>query len=92
MRRDTWIRRGEWNLVWFIAVPTTNIRYSAAYTEGFQGFKIGDGVRLIHIKADVNANDYTGYIIGLHDNERGQVANVEAIDLDELEMDLGPEN
>lgn len=88
MRRETYIREGRLNLVWFIAVPSKNTRWSCSYQAGFPDFKVGDGVRIIHKRSDVNAVDYSGYVIGLHDKERGKVTDVWALDLDELEMDI----
>ncbi|MFZ0392262.1 MAG: hypothetical protein WBX09_09535 [Terracidiphilus sp.] len=88
IRRDTYIREGRLNLVWFIAVPETGSRYSCSYEAGFPDFKVGDGVRIIHKKDDVDNVDFTGYIIGLHEKEQGKTTEVWALDLDELEMDL----
>lgn len=87
-RRDTYIREGRLNLVWFIAVPATGSRYSCSYEYGYPDFKIGDGVRLIHKKEDIDNVDFTGYIIGLHEREQGKTTEVWALDLDDLEMDL----
>jgi len=83
MRRDTYIREGHMNLVWFIAVPATKDRYSCSYAEGFPDFKVGDGVKIIHPKSGEDA-DY-GYIIGLHDQERGKTTAVWSIDMGLLE-------
>lgn len=85
MRRETYIRKGRFNLVWFIAVPATGARYSCSYESGFQNFKVGDGVTVIHTKADIDTGDYEGYIIGLHHEEQGKVAGVWALDLDGLD-------
>jgi len=84
MRRDKYIREGRFNLVWFIAIPATNTRYSCVYEAGFPDFKVGDGVRVIHKRAGIDAMDYTGYVIGLHEREMGKVAEVEAVDLEQL--------
>jgi hypothetical protein len=86
MRRDMYIREGGFNIVWFIDVPSTNRRYSCAYGAGFQGFREGDGVQIIHKSDDVDHDDYTGYVIGLHEGEKGKVSEVDAWDLDDLEM------
>ena len=88
MRRDTHIREGRLNLVWFIAVPATGSRHSCSYQSGFPDLKVGDGVRIIHKKNDADNVDFTGYFIGLHEKEQGKAAAVCAVDLDELEMDL----
>ena len=87
MRRDTYIREGRLNLVWFIAVPATGSRYSCSYESGFPDFKVGDGVRIIHKKDSVDNADFTGYVIGLHEKEQGKTTAVWALVLDELEMD-----
>jgi len=91
MRREIYIRKGTFNLVWFIAVPTTNKRYSCSYEAGFQDFAEGDGVRVIHKKDGLDPDDYTGYVIGLHERKKGKVTEVNALDLDELEM-MGDEH
>jgi hypothetical protein len=84
MQRETHIRRGEFNLVWFIAVPATGKRYSCSYQAGSPDFAVGDGVRIIHKKSDVVNEGYTGYLIGLHQRNAGKVAEVRALDSDEL--------
>jgi hypothetical protein len=88
MRRETYIREGRLNLVWFVAVPSENTRWSCAYDAGFPDFTVGDGVSIIHKKDAINADDYTGYLIGLHETERGRATRIWALDEDELEMDL----
>jgi hypothetical protein len=87
MRRETHVRDGELNLVWFVVVPATNVHYSCPYEAGYSDFKIGDSVRLIHTKSDEESD--LGYILGLYDNERGQVASVWDFDLDASEI-YGP--
>jgi hypothetical protein len=88
MRRETYIREGRLNLVWFIAVPSENTRWSCSYQAGFPDFKVGDGVKIIHKRSDVDTVDYSGYVIGLHDKEQGKVTDVWVLDEDELEMDI----
>lgn len=88
MRRETYLR-GEapgLNLVWFIAVPSANTRWSCSYEAGFPDFKVGDGVRVIHKRSGVDTSDYSGYLIGLHDNEQGKATRVWALDMDELDV------
>ena len=63
-------------------------RLSYARPAGFPDFKMGDGVKIVHKKEGIEAGDYTGYVIGLHEREVGTVAEVWALDLDQLEMDL----
>jgi hypothetical protein len=88
MRRETYIREGRLNLVWFIAVPSENTRWSCSYQTGFPDFKVGDGVRIIHKKGDVDTVDYSGYLIGLHGKEQGKATDVWALDLDDLELSV----
>jgi len=87
MRRETYIREGRLNLVWFIVVPSENTRWSCSYEAGFPDLKVGDGVTIIHKRTGVDSADY-GYVVGLHDKEQGKVTEVWVIDLDELEMDI----
>jgi hypothetical protein len=88
MRRETYIRESRLNLVWFIVVPSENTRWSCSYEAGFPDFKVGDGVTIIHKKTEIDPDDYTGYVIGLHDKEQGKATRVWALDEDQLEMDL----
>jgi hypothetical protein len=73
------------NLVWFIVVPSENTRWSCSYQAGFPDFKVGDGVTIIHKKSAVDTVDYSGYVIGLHEKEKGKVTDVWALDLEDLE-------
>lgn len=83
MRRETRIREGRLNLVWFVVVPATNVHYSCPYEEGYSGFRTGDSVRLVHTKKE-EEGDY-GYIVGLHANEQGKAALVWNFNLDAAE-------
>jgi hypothetical protein len=87
MRRDRDIREGSWNLVWFIATPEKGVRYSCKYEEGFQGFKVGDGVKIIRKNIDLADAPEDAYIVGLHDNEQGKASIVFTNDLDILELE-----
>jgi len=86
MRRVTHIRDGYFRLIWFIAVPATGKRYSCSYDHGFQGFRTADGVTLIHKKSEADTGTSDDYIIGLHDQQRGNAAAVTAIDVDDLDV------
>lgn len=86
MRRETNVREGNLNLVWFVIVPATNVRYSCSYEDGYSEFRKGDSVAIIHTKSD-EEGDY-GFIVGLHDNEVGKVASVWNFDLITAEMDM----
>jgi len=86
MRDDTYIREGRFNLVWFVAVPSTNRKYSCPYDAGYQGFKIGDSVAIIHKRRELeNKVDFTGYIVGLHDEKRNKAAEVSVSDLEDYQ-------
>jgi hypothetical protein len=85
MRRDTPIHDDELNLVWFVVVPKTNAHYSCSYEEGFPHFRVGDSVTLIHTTSD-EADD--GYIVGLHDQERGKTTMVWNFNMDNDPPDL----
>jgi hypothetical protein len=87
MRRETYIRDPNFNLVWFIAVPATGERYSCKYLGGFQDFKTGDGVALIHPKDDEGSVDHASYIVGLHDREQGKASLIGVNNLEILELD-----
>jgi hypothetical protein len=85
MRDETYIREGRFNLVWFISVPSTNRKYSCPYDAGYQGFKVADGVTIIHKRRELEKNgDFTGYIVGLHGEKRDKVAAVSVSDLEDL--------
>ncbi|MGA8086705.1 MAG: hypothetical protein WCA10_05315 [Terracidiphilus sp.] len=86
MRRDSLLREGRLNLVWFVVVPATNVHYSCPYEEGYSDFKTGDSVRLIHTTSEDGGDN--GYIVGLHDNERDKVASVWNFNLDTVEPDM----
>lgn len=85
MRRDTPIHDDELNLVWFVVVPSTNAHYSCSYEGGFPGFQVGDSVTLIHTTRD-EADD--GYIVGLHDHERGKATMVWNFNMDNDPVDF----
>lgn len=85
MRDETYIREGRFNLVWFISVPSTNRKYSCPYDAGYQGFKVGDNIRLIRKRRELEKNgDLGGYIVGLHDEKRNKVAAVSVSDIEDL--------
>lgn len=42
--------------------------------------------RLYTKRSDVDADDYNGYVVGLHYGERSKVASVSALDLNDLEL------
>jgi hypothetical protein len=86
MRRETYIRDyADFNLVWFIAVPATGEQYSCKYIGGFQDFKKGDSVTLIHPKSDEDSIDYSSYIIGLYGKEQGKSSLVGVNNLEDLD-------
>jgi hypothetical protein len=85
MRRETMIREGRLNLVWFVVIPATNVHYSCPYEYGYPDFKTGDSVRLIHTTSEEDGDN--GFIVGLHENERDKVASVWNFDLDTAEFD-----
>lgn len=87
MRRDRDIREGTWNLVWFIAIPEKGVRYSCKYEEGFQDFKVGDGVKIIRKNVDLAEDPEDSYIVGLHDKEQGKASIAWTNDLDILELE-----
>jgi hypothetical protein len=89
MRRETNLRRGDWNLVWFIVVPSTNMRYSVPYWYGYQDFKTGQVVNLIHVKDGIDPDKSSSreYIVGLYEKEKGKSAQVGVVDLEELMME-----
>jgi len=84
MRKETSIREASFNLVWFVAVPATGERYSCSYDGGFQDFRVGDGVTLIHPKSDEDSAYQPSYIVGLHDKEQGKASLVGVNNLEEL--------
>jgi hypothetical protein len=86
MRRETYIREGYLNLVWFVAVPSSGKRYSCSYEAGFSQFEVGDGVTIIHRRPDVDdPEEESDFIIGLHYRKKGKSAEVGAVDEDDLE-------
>jgi hypothetical protein len=89
MRRETNLQRGDWNLVWFIVVPSTNMRYSVPYWYGYQDFKTGQVVNLIHVKDGIDPDKSSSreYIVGLYDKAKGKCAQVGIADLEELMME-----
>jgi hypothetical protein len=78
------------NLVWFIKIPATGERYSCSWERGFSEFRTGDDVRLIRPR-DVSMEAGDGYIVGLHDRRTGKASLVWVIDVESLELDLGPD-
>jgi hypothetical protein len=85
MRDETYIRRGRFNLVWFVVVPSTNRKYSCLYEAGHQGFAVGDSVRIIRKRRELeDMIDFTGYIVGLHNERPDKTAMVSVNDLEDL--------
>jgi hypothetical protein len=74
------------SIVWFVKIPTTNKLYSCSWESGFAGFAKDDGVKLIHKNSDIETDDYSGFIVGLHGDQAGRSASVWALDTDDLEM------
>lgn len=88
MRDEIYLRDvPEKNLVWFIKVPTTGVRYSCQYEYGFPDFRKGDDVRIVHPK-DLTDGSGSGYVIGLHEKLMGKVALVNVNDEEQLDMDI----
>jgi hypothetical protein len=88
MRDEIYLRdMPEKNLVWFIKVPATGVRYSCQYEYGAPDFRKGDDVRIVHPK-DLTDGSGSGYVIGLHEKLTGKVALVNVNDEEELEMDM----
>ena len=88
MRDEIYLRDvPEKNLVWFIKVPATGVRYSCQYEYGFPDFRKGDDVRIIHPK-DLSEMSGEGYVIGLHEKLAGKVALANINDEEQLEMDM----
>jgi hypothetical protein len=75
------IQRGKWYMAWNIVVPETRAHYSASYHGGYQGFNVGDSVRLIHKKKSYGLWDYSGFIVDIRECERGKVASVQGNDM-----------
>ncbi len=88
MRREKNIGEGTLNLVWFVVVPLRNTRWSCSYQAGFSDFKVGDSVRIIHKKSNIDTVDFSGYLIGLHEKNRARATDVWAIGLEDLELSL----
>lgn len=85
MRDETYIREGRFNLVWFVVVPSTNRKYSCPYDAGYQEFKVGEGVAIIHKRRELETSgNFTGYIVGLHGEKREKAAAVSVSDLEDL--------
>ncbi|MGB7984611.1 MAG: hypothetical protein WCF54_05575 [Terracidiphilus sp.] len=86
MRRENYIRDNSWNLVWFIAIPETGVKYSCKYEEGYQDFKVGDSVRIIRKPFDFQDGGEYVNIVGLHDRQQGKASIAWTNDLKVLEM------
>jgi hypothetical protein len=87
MRDEIYLRdMPEKNLVWFIKVPASGVRYSCQYESGFPDFRKGDDVRISH-PDDLTKGSGMGYVIGLHEKLEGKIALVNVNDEEQLEMD-----
>ena len=75
---------------WWVKMPSTNKVYSVSWESGYHDFIKDDGVELIRTSKASDDEDWdgTGYIIGLHDERKGKLAEVWVIDVDDLETDL----
>jgi hypothetical protein len=82
---DLW--EGKRTIVWFVKIPKTNKIYSCYWDGGFADFAKDDAVRLIHYNGTEDNADYSGYIIGMHENIKGKSALVNAVDVEELDYD-----
>jgi hypothetical protein len=60
------------NVHWFVKIPTTNKLYSCSWEGGFAGFAKDDAVKLIHKNPDMETDDESGFIIGLHGGQAGR--------------------
>lgn len=72
---------------WWVKVPETDKRWACSWEGGFHAFEEGDGVIIIHKVPRPQEVNWDGYIVGLHGKEKGKVAMVWALDLDEIELD-----
>lgn len=73
-------------IMWWVKVPTTDAVYSCSWECGFHGFIKYEGVVLIHVPTDTDTGDWTGYIIGLHGQNKGKSALVWALDVEDVTM------
>ncbi len=82
---DLWERKRR--IIWFVKIPKTNKIYSCDWEGGFADFAKDDAVRLIHYNGTEDNADYTGYIIGMHEKIKGKSAEVNAVDVEDLDYD-----
>jgi hypothetical protein len=87
LRNEINFREHKRDIMWWVKVPATNKTYSCSWESGYSGFRQDDGVRIIHKRTGVDTVDYSGFIVGLHDNEQGRSAAVWAVDLDDLDVE-----
>ena len=92
VRRETIFREHRREVMWWVKVPSTNRTYSCSWESGYSGFSKDDGVRIIHKKEGIDTVDYSGFIVGLHDRQRGRSTAVWAIDVDDIDIDLEPDD
>jgi hypothetical protein len=75
VRRETQLKEGRLNLVWFVAIPSQDTRWSCSYEAGFADFKIGDGVTIVHKKDDDPASGDLHRISGWAPQSRARNGN-----------------
>ncbi len=92
MRNDLFLKDDNTiNLVWFVKIPATGQQYSCSWQRGFSEFRTGDDVKLIRPR-NVSAEAGYGYVVGLHETRANKVSSVWVIDVESLELNLGPDD
>jgi len=76
----------EKKLIWWVKIPTTNETWACDWVQGFAGFNKNDSVILVHKTGRPDEADWNGYIVGLHYPTKEKVAQVWAIDTDDIEL------
>jgi hypothetical protein len=75
-------REGKRTVTWQVKIPASNHVYYCEWDIGFGDFRKNDGVVFLHVPLDAEDGDANnmGYILGIHDAQRGKVTLVNAIE------------
>ena len=84
VNRDWHLRDKYLSIMWTVQTSPRQ-KWICTYDRGFSRFEQGDTVRLVKHSND---DDSAAYLVGVHGAISGTVAEVEAIDEDDLMMDV----
>lgn len=75
----------EKQILFWVKIPATDETWACDWSAGFAAFKDNDSVLLVHVPGGPSGSDWNGYIIKTHNPDKDKVAQVWAVNIDDIE-------